>query len=254
MNSEVIGLIPAAGRALRLSPLPCSKELYPIGFHERRDGAAARPKVVAHYLLEKMRAAGIRQACIVLLQGKWDIPAYFIDGSIVDMDIVYRVLADSTSPPFTLDRAYPFTRHSIVAFGFPDILFRTGDAYTRLIKRQRETNADIVLGVFATDETHKWDMVELNGQGKVTAIEFKPARTTLGFGWSIAVWSPVFSEFLHEFVAKHSDGQRELIVGDVISAAIKQNLNVLAVAFPGDACLDIGTPEDLAKALSLSSR
>ncbi len=38
-ESEVIGLIPAGGQAKRLSPLPCSKELYPIGF-ERTDAAA----------------------------------------------------------------------------------------------------------------------------------------------------------------------------------------------------------------------
>ncbi len=31
-ESDVIGLIPAGGQAKRLSPLPCSKELYPIGF------------------------------------------------------------------------------------------------------------------------------------------------------------------------------------------------------------------------------
>ncbi|MGH8772647.1 MAG: hypothetical protein ACREV2_15955, partial [Burkholderiales bacterium] len=69
---EVVGLIPAAGRALRLKPLPCSKELYPIGFHEAEPGVPFRPKVVCHYLLEKMRAAGITQVCIILLRGKWD--------------------------------------------------------------------------------------------------------------------------------------------------------------------------------------
>ncbi len=38
-ESEVIGLIPAGGQSKRLSPLPCSKELYPIGV-ERTDAAA----------------------------------------------------------------------------------------------------------------------------------------------------------------------------------------------------------------------
>jgi glucose-1-phosphate thymidylyltransferase len=31
---EIIGLIPAGGVAERLSPLPCSKEIYPIGFKD----------------------------------------------------------------------------------------------------------------------------------------------------------------------------------------------------------------------------
>jgi len=29
---EVVGIIPASGRATRIAPLPCSKELYPVGF------------------------------------------------------------------------------------------------------------------------------------------------------------------------------------------------------------------------------
>ncbi|WP_233744930.1 hypothetical protein [Leptodesmis sichuanensis] len=58
---EVIGLIPCAGQATRLAPLPLSKELYPVGLRSLPDGKL-RPKVVSHYLLEKMRLAGIRKA------------------------------------------------------------------------------------------------------------------------------------------------------------------------------------------------
>lgn len=249
--SEVIGLIPAAGCAMRLAPLPCSKELYPIGL--RTEGAHTRPKVATHYLLEKMRAAGITQACIVLLQGKWDIPAYFTDGAIAGMEIIYRVVPRSASAPHTLDRAFPFTRGALVAFGFPDILFRTPDVFARLLARQRETHADAVLGVFPTDEPCKWDMVELDQAGRVTGIDFKPEQTTLQFGWSIAVWTPAFSQFMHEFVSEERDAKCELIVGDVILAAIKEQMKVEAVTFPGDRCLDIGTPDDLAKALREAS-
>lgn len=244
MNPDrLIGLVPAAGRALRISPLPCSKELIPVNV---QDG---RPKVVSHYLLEKMRAAGISNVCIVLLQGKWDIPAYFKDGALLGMEVMYRVVADSPSVPHTLDRAYPFTRNAIVAFGFPDILFRTHDAFTLLLERQRETNADVVLGVFPIADPGKWDMVELDESGRVTNIELKPAQTTLSYGWSIAVWTPGFSDFLHQFVAGPADGTREWIVGDVIMAAVRSKLNVQAIKFPGDSCLDIGTPENLARAV-----
>ncbi|MGH8771535.1 MAG: nucleotidyltransferase family protein [Burkholderiales bacterium] len=247
---EVIGLIPAAGRALRLKPLPCSKELYPIGFHEAERGVPSRPKVVCHYLLDKMRAAGITRACIVMLQGKWDIPNYLSDGQLVGMDLIYRVVPESPSPVHTLDRAYPFTRNAPVAFGFPDILFRPRDAYSRLLARQDESRADAVLGVFPVREPHKWDMVELDDRGRVTTIVFKPAKTHLRYGWSIAVWTPDFSRFMHEFVAANVGGARELIVGDVLLAAVQKKLKVEAVEFAGDACLDIGTPEDLVKALN----
>ena len=59
---EVIGLIPAAGQATRLSPLPCSKELFPIGFGASKTGHNLVPKVVCQHLLEKMRLAGITKA------------------------------------------------------------------------------------------------------------------------------------------------------------------------------------------------
>ncbi len=43
--------------------------------------------------------------------------------------------------------------------------------------------------------------------------------------------------------------QRELFVGDVIQAAIDNNLQVEGVIFPDNSCLDIGTPEDLIEAV-----
>lgn len=43
--------------------------------------------------------------------------------------------------------------------------------------------------------------------------------------------------------------QRELFVGDVIQAAIDNNLNVEGVIFSDSKCLDIGTPGDLVKAI-----
>ena len=77
---ELIGLLPAGGKAERLQPLPCSKEIYPIGFRLKDGDRGVRPKVVCHYLLEKMRSAGVTKAHIVLREGKWDIPAYLGNG------------------------------------------------------------------------------------------------------------------------------------------------------------------------------
>jgi hypothetical protein len=38
-KDEVIGLIPCAGRASRISPLPCSKEVLPVGLRRTSDGS-----------------------------------------------------------------------------------------------------------------------------------------------------------------------------------------------------------------------
>jgi glucose-1-phosphate thymidylyltransferase len=96
---EVVGLLPAAGQATRIALLPCSKELYPIGFRPVDGGRSVRPKVVCHYLLEKMRLAGITKTYIVLREGKWDIPAYLGDGTIVDIHLAYLLIRQSPNVP-----------------------------------------------------------------------------------------------------------------------------------------------------------
>ena len=68
-HQEPVDLLPAAGEATRIDPLPCSKELYPIGFRSVADGQSTRPKVAAHYLLEKMRLAGIAKIYVILRPG-----------------------------------------------------------------------------------------------------------------------------------------------------------------------------------------
>ena len=57
-RGEVIGLIPMAGQGARIAPLPCSKELYPIGLQSVDGAEGLRPKVAGQYLLEKLKLAG----------------------------------------------------------------------------------------------------------------------------------------------------------------------------------------------------
>ena len=52
--TDIVGLIPAAGRGKRIAPLPCSKELYPIGFRPDEHGDL-RPEVASAHLLDKFR-------------------------------------------------------------------------------------------------------------------------------------------------------------------------------------------------------
>lgn len=94
-------------------------------------------------------------------------------------------------------------------------------------------------------------MVELDDRGRVTGLVMKPLESVLRFGWSIAVWTPVFSRFMHEYLAASDSPLKtqELIVGDIILAALQEDLRVDGVTFPDDTCLDIGRPEDLVKSV-----
>jgi glucose-1-phosphate thymidylyltransferase len=252
-KQQVIGLLPAGGQAKRISPLPLSKELYPVGFHNSSDQYHLRPKVVSHYLLENMQLAGIDQAYFILRPGKWDIPAYFGDGAMLSISLGYLIVGLPFGVPFTLDQAYPFLQDAVVALGFPDILFQPKDAFVRLLARLETSNADVVLGLFPTDQPQKAGMVDFDDTGKVHLIIEKPQQSDSRYMWGIAVWTPVFTRFLHEFLlplkADNLSQQPELPIGDVIQAAITAGVRVEAEAFAGGSYLDIGTPEDLARAV-----
>jgi glucose-1-phosphate thymidylyltransferase len=248
----LLGLIPAAGRAERLGPLPCSKELLPIGFRETERGPV--PKVAGHYLLERFRAAGIRKIFMVLHESKWDIPRYFGSGEIADVHLAYLSIPGSRSVPETLDRAYPFVQGSLVALGFPDVIFQPVDAYARLLERQAATGADLVLGLFPAPRFQTTDMVEVGADGRVLRVEVRPEVTSLRFNWLIAVWTPAFTELLHEKVAKSSPEASELQIGAVVQAAVAGGLHVEGVEFPEGSYRDVGTPSGLAAAMRENAR
>jgi glucose-1-phosphate thymidylyltransferase len=254
---EILGLIPAGGQASRVSPLPCSKEIYPIGFRCVETGQSSRPKAISHYLLEKMKFAGITKAYFVLRPGKWDIPAYFGNGSILEMNLAYLVLSLPFGVPFTLDEAYPFVSHAIVAFGFPDILFDAEDGFAKLLARQTVTGADLTLGL--TPSSHalsKEDRVAFDADGAVREIVLRPSQSDMRYSWVIAVWKPTFTEFLHQYVQdnKAAAGQNlELSAGHAIQAGIKAGLRVQSALVSEKPYLDIGTPEDLLRATRLGA-
>jgi glucose-1-phosphate thymidylyltransferase len=246
-SRPLLGLIPAAGRAERLGPLPCSKELLPIGFRETPRGPA--PKVAGHYLLERFRAGGIGKVFMVLHESKVDVPRYFGTGAIADVALAYLMIPGSRSVPETLDRAFPFTEGAIVALGFPDVIFQPADAYARLVERQAATAADLVLGLFPTERFRTTDMVELGAAGRVVRVEVRPESTTLRFNWLIAVWGPAFTRFLHEAVQGQAVGEGEFQIGAVVRGAVEAGLHVEGVEFPEGSYRDVGTPAELAAAM-----
>jgi glucose-1-phosphate thymidylyltransferase len=249
---EVIGLVPAGGQATRLAPLPCSKELLPIGFRLLADGQSARPKVAAHYLLEKMRLADIAKAYIIVRQGKSDIANYFGNGLMLDMNLAYLMLSVPFGTPYTLDEAYPFVRNSFVAFGFPDIIFNGDDAFARLLERRSRSEACIILGLFPAEQPEKVDMVDVDDNGRVRQIVIQPRHTDLSHSWCIAVWTPEFTQFLHEVVAARKQSEPtapELSVGGVIQEAISAGLEVEGIPVSDEPYLDIGTLEDLMRVI-----
>jgi len=253
---EIVGLIPAGGHATRLSPLPCSKELFPIGW-QVDDMGNMKPKVVSHFLLDKYKVAGIRKTYFILRKGKWDIPQYYGDGAMVDMDLAYLMMNLPHGHPFTLDQAFPFTTNNLVAFGYPDILFEPEDAFSQLIRKQAETKASVVLGIFPIQPDQRWgDFMSFGEGGRIKTIALRePPAADQRLGWSIALWTPEFSLFMHEFLLEAVKQNRftapdgkEYSMNHVFQEALDKGLSMEPVVFDSGFVLDVGTGEDLLEA------
>jgi glucose-1-phosphate thymidylyltransferase len=133
-----------------------------------------------------MRLAGAEKAYFVLAKGKWDIPAYFGNGSLVNMALGYLMTDLPYGVPFTIDSAVPFLKDKRVLFGFPDIILQPDDVFVRLMDRMKASNADIVLGLYLADKPQKMDMVDLKTDGTINDIQIKLLQTNLKWTWIVA--------------------------------------------------------------------
>lgn len=250
MTHELVGLVPAAGLATRISPLPGSKELFPIGFREVQTDrhVLLRPQVVSQYLIDSMFRAGARKVWLVLGKGKWDIMQYYGDGSDFGGSIAYLVMDRLWGMPYTLDQASPWLDNNTVLFGMPDTIFAPRDAFTHLLAKHRATRADVTLGIFPTDRPHKLCPVEIDDAGTVLDMTDKPSQPRAFNTWGCACWSPSFTDFMHDYLPSSHSGA-EIVLASVFRAAIQGGLVVKGVSFPEGEYLDIGTPEDLVAAV-----
>ena len=118
-NEDLVGVIPAGGKAVRLGKIPCSKEIYPLKIWETEE-----PKVTSEYLVKYLQQAGCSYIFFIIKEGKWDIPAYFGDGERFSINIGYLLSNLPYGTPFTLDQSYPYIKDKYVALGFPDLIIK----------------------------------------------------------------------------------------------------------------------------------
>lgn len=254
---EVVGVVPMAGRATRLPGLSCSKEILPVDSGTQPGETEPRLRPVCEHVLGGMQQAGIHKAYLIIRDGKWDIPACLGDGSRLGLQLAYLMMGLPWGTPYSIDQAYAFVRDRRVALGFPDMRFDNPQIFRRTLDHQETSGADVVLGIFPADRPHKVDMVQLGTDRRVEQIVIKPASTALNRTWGVAVWTPAFTEFQHDFLAAHSHGAAqapELFVGDVVRAAMEAGMNVQGIEVSSQPFVDIGTAEDLARTSGRAAR
>lgn len=257
-KDEVVGLIPAAGKASRLGNMPLSKELYPVGFENK--GGIRVPKTVSSYLLDQMADAGILCFHIILRKGKWDIPDYYGGGEQFNKKICYQVADYGYGVPFSINQAYPFIKDKTVAFGFPDILIKPPGVFNQLITKFNTGNKlDVIFGMFPSPDLLNDDKVD-NAGNEIKHRHLKTEKgKQLNYTWIVAVWRPSFSGFLNDYLnyliqSKNNSEllEKEYRLDDIFILAQSKGFNIEYVFFENGKYIDIGTPQRLMKAKSFT--
>ncbi len=240
MEEERIGLVPAAGKGIRLN-LPYPKELYPFISENRY-------KPVAQFVLDELVAAGVGHVVFVINETKHQVIGYFGDGHRFGAHISYVVQEPngvgtaSTSPGLAnaLDSAFHLIQGKTVLFGMPDTIMSPTGVFTRLIAAAARHD-DAVLGVFPTKRPDKFGMVRLDCEDRVVEIVDKPRQTDLIDMWGCILWRERFTGHLHDCVCRQ--GINDFAV--ILNEAIRAGFNIRGVRILGGTYRDLGTYEEI---------
>lgn len=217
MQEEMIGLIPAAGKGVRLG-LPYPKELYPVIRNNHY-------KPISQFVLSNMTTAGLDHIIFVINETKHQLIGYFGDGHRFGCNISYVVQEQqngsgkSTSPGLAnaLDAAYHLIQGKTVFFGMADTIMQPTDVFKQAYEAA-STDDDVILVLFPTEHPEKFGMVRTNADNQVEEIIDKPSKTELKNMWGCIIWRSRFTEHLHECVNQKGISDFAYIMNSAITA------------------------------------
>jgi dTDP-glucose pyrophosphorylase len=167
---QPVGIVPAAGHARRLQPLPCSKEMYPV---------YGRP--VIDFLLDRLRCGGCSDIRVVTRPEKDDVARHAAGRGAT----IVLGRPDSVAESM-LAGMQGLSDDDIVAMGFPDTIWEPVDGFARLFAHLGE-GTDIVLGLFRVDQSADCDRVEVDGSGAIRSIRVKPSAPRADLTWGCLI-------------------------------------------------------------------
>jgi glucose-1-phosphate thymidylyltransferase len=225
----IVGVIPAAGYAMRLQPLAGSKEMLRVG---------GRP--VMDYLVDRLRAGGCTELRVVTRPEKRDVIAYAEQlGARVVLSYPRTVSASLVAGMDGL------SNDDVVLIGFPDSLWEPQDGYRRLVGAL-EDRCDAALGLFriGTSDLKRSDVVVLAGDDwRIAGIDIKPAEPRSEWTWGCAA---VYARTLGGL------GQTEW-PGEYFDSLCREGSDVCGIPL-SDVWLDVGTEAALNRANSIFSQ
>ena len=253
MDGSCVGILPAAGLASRLAPCRSPKELLPITYVVDGPRAVARPMTVMEFSLRAFQLAGVHRCLVVASDQKIEMLRYFGDGTSFGLNLAYLHQLEPRGLAEAIDLAHAWAREYETCLLLPDTIVRPEDSLRTLRQVATARKADLTLGVFPTDVPEQLGPVRFDENGDVHEVLDKPTVTDLRNTWAMAVWTPRFADFLHEFVA-HPPAHSSHSLGDAFNLAVRMRMAVTAVWFPNGHFFDVGTPHGLATTLHHISR
>lgn len=252
----LVGLLPAAGRGTRLEPYRSPKELLPLMLRHGPDGTEAIPTPVCHLVLRSMRQAGAQRCVVVISNDKQEIPRTLGSGAEVGLTLAYVHQAEPRGLTDVVRCAQPWLEGADVVFGMPDTVVLPDDAVQRLHQRRLEQGADVMLGVFPTDEPERLAPVDVAEGGHVRGVHDKPGHRRWLNTWGVLAWGPAFTSFCCEWERERAAAGRghEGVISHAMEAARGAGLCVRALEFPAGVFVDLGTPRGLAASLRVLAR
>lgn len=240
MQDGFIGLIPAAGKGVRLG-LPYPKELYPV----IRDN---HYKPISQFVLNDLTSAGVKHTVFVINETKHQLVGFFGNGSRFGCNISYVVQESggeqnqSTSPGLAhaLDSAYHLTKGKTVFFGMADTIMQPHSVFAHAYEKANQDD-DAILVLFSTKHPEKFGMVSMNGDDRVLEIIDKPSQTDLTKMWGCIIWRPRFTEYLHDSVARQSISDFAMVMNN----AIIDGLRFRGVHIIDGVYIDLGTYDEI---------
>jgi glucose-1-phosphate thymidylyltransferase len=245
----LVGLLPAAGKGVRLRPFRSPKELFPLLLRGEADDVAI-PAPVCSFSIEAMRLAGVDRCLAVISDEKLELVRVLGDGSNLGVNLGYIVQTEARGLTHVVRIARPWLRDADVIFALPDTVLFPRHALAELHTARVAAKADLALGVFPTHEPERLAPVEIAADGRVLAIHDKPAVAPAKNTWGVLSWSARFTDFCAEWDADRS-AESEGILSHAMEAARAAGYPVIARVFEDGVFRDVGTPEGLASTMRL---
>jgi glucose-1-phosphate thymidylyltransferase len=188
---------------------------------------------VLEYVVQRMRAAACDEIRVVTRPEKQDVieaaerlGARVIEGRPVSVAESVLLAMDDLAPD------------DVVLLGFPDSVWEPADGFSQLFTRL-DAETDAVLGVFASREPRRSDVVTLDAEDRVATVDVKPEQPSSSLIWGCAAAG-------RQVMGGLSDHSEPGVLFDVLARGGR----VGAVRFPGE-FIDVGTEESLRRARGL---